>query len=604
MTAPIPFINSDFHNEPEELDDDPASDPNEISEEEIIKIREEVLKQLKDLHRKDPMFIELLIDVVKHVRRFHKKASEVTVLTAINIPNLFEGWGHCFRDERNQNNFGFLTHHGNLVTLPLEKGNAKSIKPCFLDLIQEDGLGYGSWLNFEYREMTFQYVRQYDKKKQKHIYRKKPIRWTAYIQTILMNCFVLHATLARSRIPQLYLDPQLHCDKPTLVLEDGVAHMRLVYPVKQLRAPLESYDHRYVEDYRQHWHAFDDFLEMLFAYRFGENAKRGYFWMHYETDWGKTLLFGDGGILHQLGLVVSTSVEEINKAFTGDNCGLTLEQFKNTWILHIDEFQNISNSVKKMDSVISFTAKWKASTSVRIYLKVFTSADNVASSLTGAGLGSESQQLTRWMYDNQSNGAIQKRPLFQKNPALYRDHVTTYIAQYLNRRMEEIRAKDRYEVSQYCLDIINRLFDKYSIRHSFGELKESLEEIAWKLEDVIRDGFTAFDVDINQYKSDSLFAGMNRQFQAQWKSGCERFVYKGKDFIFVSGRSVESLFSSYVETMYGKNLWITLKPRAKEINRLLHWIEVANWENEGCPRITLSNGDRRRGIAFPLGQPK
>lgn len=90
-------------------------------------------------------------------------------------------------------------------------------------------------------------------------------------------------------------------------------------------------DDKVVEDYKEHFPRFDEFLTFLVMSRFALDRKKAYLWLLADSDWGKGFLVN--GILKELNARVETSVREIEAMFEGKPVGRSPEEFKRAFAL-------------------------------------------------------------------------------------------------------------------------------------------------------------------------------------------------------------------------------------------------------------------------------
>ena len=246
-------------------------------------------------------------------------------------------------------------------------------------------------------------------------------------------------------------------------IADGV--LTLVYPHERLKeGPV---DERVLADYRAHFPQFDDFLDLLAAARFASDRKTAHLWMHTDSNWGKSFL---GDLLKRHGLVMETSVAEIEKLVSGAPAGLTLEAMRRCWVLMVDEFKGVTRELKQLSSSISFSPKNQARVTVPLYLKLFLSAEDVPS-LLSESTGAEEQFLNRFMR-MRLTGRLSERAVFEPSPASYFEALTNYVAARLNKltaeyiALGEIGAKDRADATLRQLHV----------RHPLGDQSQSLDQ--------------------------------------------------------------------------------------------------------------------------------
>ncbi|WP_019896259.1 hypothetical protein [Hydrogenovibrio halophilus] len=224
---------------------------------------------------------------------------------------------------------------------------------------------------------------------------------------------------------------------------------RVVYPHIPFEKPLPQYDNAVIEDYKQHFKRLDEFLELVVMARFARDRKKAYLWMLAHSDWGKGFLLG---VFKQMGLVVDLSIKEIESIFEGKPVGRSMQDFKRAFILAVDEFKAVKSEIKQLQSEISLAPKNQLSQSVEVFLKLFLSAESVAS-LVGE-YGVEDQFANRFSIFDEK-GTLEDRPMFhQVGKAAYFDNVQTYVASVLNNRIDEMVNKGKQQAEKECNGLI------------------------------------------------------------------------------------------------------------------------------------------------------
>ncbi len=248
--------------------------------------------------------------------------------------------------------------------------------------------------------------------------------------------------------------------------------LALIYPHEPLReAPVDS---RLIADYLQHFPQAEEFIELLVAARFASDRKNAYLWLNAESDWGKNLLLG---ALSAHGLCLTTSVEEIQRAASGGPVGLTLAAARRVWVLAVDEFKGIVSEVKKLDNGLEFSPKNQARVAVKLYLKMFLSAEDVPS-LSGGDSGTDAQFINRFMRLSLA-GKITMRPLFAQSKAAYAAALAAWVAVEVNRRVAEYLALGEGGARQRADETLARLHRAWRlVGESEGNLDDRIPEIA------------------------------------------------------------------------------------------------------------------------------
>lgn len=234
-----------------------------------------------------------------------------------------------------------------------------------------------------------------------------------------------------------------------------------------------------VADFKAHFPMFDEFLCLLVMSRFASDRKNAYLWMWCDSDWGKSFLLK--GVLGPMRLVVETSAKEIEAAFEGKPVGRRPADFKRAIVLAVNEFKSIKSEMKQLESEMQLAPKNELTATVELYTKLFTSAEQVNSLVTDAGI--EDQFANRFNLIRGS-GSLRERPLFKSiGKAAYASAVLHYAAERLNAEVAQLRAKGRIGAATAADEWLEAFHAAHGIGTFYQTVSQSLEAVA---EDALR----------------------------------------------------------------------------------------------------------------------
>ena len=251
-------------------------------------------------------------------------------------------------------------------------------------------------------------------------------------------------------------------------IEDGTAI--ITFPHVSFREG--PFDPAVIADFKAHWPMLDEFIDLLVAARFAAARKKAYLWLKAESDWGKGAL---EAVLQNLGLVVSMSVPEIEKVFSGGPVGRQMNDFKRAWVLLFNEFKSNKSELKMLEQSIGFAPKNLPICKVELFLKLFTSAEAVESLVSGA-TGVEDQFANRFSLI-QPTGNLDARPLFASSRKRYLDSLTAYVARELNRKVAEYLELGREGAADKGDKFVIDFHKKYGISNSFERLSTKIKSL-------------------------------------------------------------------------------------------------------------------------------
>lgn len=236
---------------------------------------------------------------------------------------------------------------------------------------------------------------------------------------------------------------------------------------------IKQYDVKVINDFREHFTRFDEFLDFLVMARFAADRKKAYLWIHAESDWGKGFL---KGMLNNLQIAVELSVKELERMFEGGPVSKQATDFLHAFVLVVDEFKSVKSELKQLEGSIRISPKNQLQAEVEVFAKLFLSADNVAS-LVGEN-GVEDQFANR-MSVFREVGNITQRPVFKSiGGDIYLQHITLYAAERINSQVEKMRALGQQGASFDAENYLNSFLKRNGLDTVYQRFSESLPDLA------------------------------------------------------------------------------------------------------------------------------
>lgn len=235
----------------------------------------------------------------------------------------------------------------------------------------------------------------------------------------------------------------------------------------------DGYNPDLIAEYLTHFEQFNELIEQTAASLFTNDRKEAYNWLQAESNAGKGLL---QAAFEALGMVTTISVQELDACMIGAPVGKQPHMFTRSNILWINEVKKITGNVKMLENSLSITPKFQSESRVELYVKMFTSAEDVPSLINS--FGSEEQLLNRFSKLG-LNGKVTELAWFKKlGKDAYRRHLSDYIMQRMNALVEQYRAMGRDAASLAAAEVLAEFHSKHGLIQHGKNLTESLHEIA------------------------------------------------------------------------------------------------------------------------------
>lgn len=229
-----------------------------------------------------------------------------------------------------------------------------------------------------------------------------------------------------------------------------------------------------IEDYKKHFPQFEEFLNWLIACRFTTNRRTSYTYIRFSAGFGKSLL---AGIFSELGVGRKINQHQLKANSAGD---LSPMDFRNAFILMIDEFTHFQQELKDMTHGMHLSAKYALSEYVPLYAKVFLSAEKSTSFFGDAGVDAQLADRVN-VIDLSDAGKIDKNKLYKKNTLAYTSVLTEYVYSYFKDKADYYVSIGELAANKVANDILDNYHNKYKME------ADTVERIREKCVDYIRD---------------------------------------------------------------------------------------------------------------------
>jgi len=266
--------------------------------------------------------------------------------------------------------------------------------------------------------------------------------------------------------------------KEAVVIRDD-HKLEYIAPEFYLKSFINRFDieienmNKIVEDYRQHFPQFDDLLDWLIANRFTSNRRTSYTYLRVNAGFGKSFL---ASIFEELGTGRKILQSQLKSNSASD---LSPSDFRNSFILMIDEFTHFGQELKDLTHGMYLSAKYQLSEYVPLYAKVFMSAEKSTSFFGEAGV--DGQLTDRVSIIDLNSGKLEDRQLYKQNTKLYHESLKMYVNSFFKDRADYYVSIGELKANFNANKILDKHFNKYRINSN------NIEKIREKCVEILKD---------------------------------------------------------------------------------------------------------------------
>lgn len=371
----------------------------------------------------------------------------------------------------------------------------------------------------------------------------------------------------------------------------------------EITEPLHLTEPRYIksENYKQNtefWEEYANFneeLDWICAARFATTRRKCFLWQRFPSGWGKTY---KASIYKELGIQQEVDTYQIAKIIDGQPSGISAEDLYDKWIMFFDEFKFAGSSLKKINEEISINQKYSSNVNVKIYAKIFTSAEGVKS-LTGGGL--EEQFRQRYLFQNKQNTEIKIQKLedyelFSENKNVFTHDLVIYAYEIINNNIKMYRNLGEIEGSKKADKFIDEMYEKYKYQgRSLEEIiTEQLHNLKEELTEIVQQGRDQDQISYDLKKIMNQLYVKGDKVYVNTLGKCEEAIY---DWMYIGNDRKKIGYKSLCEmsdfpcddivtdrvSVNSKRLYLrfwfdTRIPKADYIGE--HTEELTEWEND------------------------
>lgn len=232
-----------------------------------------------------------------------------------------------------------------------------------------------------------------------------------------------------------------------------------------------------IEDYKNHFQELDEVLKWIVSCFFTENRRDSFFYTLVNAGWGKSFFMS---ILKELKLVYQMKYSDFKSP-----CGVKPEYLFNVLGIVIDEFKAYKEEFKELTNEISIEPKFGYRATVKIYAKLFFSAEK-----SNSFNGGITKQITDRVLVNDKRHhnikSLEHRKVYEdKGNSMYFNAVAYYVNQELEKHFNEYRKMGKVKADKAARKHLDILNDKYTIKQSKTIEEDVKERLFETIEEVI-----------------------------------------------------------------------------------------------------------------------
>jgi len=254
--------------------------------------------------------------------------------------------------------------------------------------------------------------------------------------------------------------------------------------IKKFEIPREEAQ-AILDDYRDHFPQFDEFLKWLIAVRFTTNRRTSYTYMRIPAGFGKSFL---ASLFEDLGVGRKINQNQLKPNSAGD---LSPADFRNAFILMIDEFTHFAQELKDITHGMYLSPKYQLSEYVPLYAKVFMSAEKSTSFFGDAGVDAQLAERVA-IIDLGNAGRLEDRPLYKENTLKYAYVLKLYIHHFFKKEAKKYVEMGELAANKAANDVLDAHHRRYRVE------ADTIEKIREKCIETLRE-FMAWHEDIDSY---------------------------------------------------------------------------------------------------------
>ena len=213
-----------------------------------------------------------------------------------------------------------------------------------------------------------------------------------------------------------------------------------------------------IEDYKNHFPYFDEFLSLIMDMRFAKNKKASFLHLRVKSDWGKSFL---SGLLQNLEIGIEIDYHNLMNKGAND---ISPVQVRNSFVLMLDEFNVFSQEMKKLSHNFTFAPKFGMSETVELYLKVLFSAEKSPSFVGGVDDQIINRIIVFDIADNEAVKLTEREEFLNQGSAKYMRALEHYAHNILKNQLEDYLKMEELEAYKLADIRVREIYNKYKMK--------------------------------------------------------------------------------------------------------------------------------------------
>ena len=223
------------------------------------------------------------------------------------------------------------------------------------------------------------------------------------------------------------------------------------------------------KDYKEHFPEYSEFLEWVIACRFAHDRKSSFTHLWLSANFGKSFI---SSIFQNIGIVSECDYSDFKSPSP-----LSAGQFRNSFILLIDEFTIFKKEFKNHTHSMKIAPKFELNTTVELFAKVFLSAEPSESFMGGVDK-QISDRVSQIVHEKIKIDLNQRKAFLDYGAEVYFNAILHYTYGLIVNRLNDYVSMSKVNASRRADDILRQYHIKYALKTP--NLENEIRIVFWE----------------------------------------------------------------------------------------------------------------------------